>query len=79
MMLQSRNRNRCRIEFQICCQQFFDGCKNRNGVFGFGFGSARCVRLNRRDQGDPLVGGFKLTIDTKMIAAESSGSNYGNA
>lgn len=78
-MLQGRNRHRCSSKPDIGCQQFLDGSKDRDRVFGFSLSGAGRVRLNGRDQRNALTSQFQFAIDAEMIAAKCAGSNDGDA
>lgn len=69
----------CSVELEVCCEQFFDRSEDRNRVFGFGFYGSRGIRLYRSGQRNTFAGSLKFAIDTEMITAEGTGSNYGNA
>lgn len=75
MVQQSRNGYACRNKAEIGCQQFIDGRIDRNRIPGLGFRRPRRIRFNSCDQSDPFTRQFQIAIDTKMIAAESTGSN----
>lgn len=74
-MVDSRNRNRCRIQRQICSQQLIRRTKHRDCILRSNFGSAHLIRFNSGNEANALAGCLKIAIDTKMVAAERARSN----
>lgn len=66
------------IELEIGGEQLIYRGKNRDRVARSNGGGTGRVRLDGRNQGDPLARCFELTVDTEVIAAESSGPGNGD-
>lgn len=79
VMLRSWNGYSCGVELEIGGEQFFDGGEDRDCIFGFGFRGAGRIGFDGRNESGALIGRFEFAVDTKMIASERPGSNYGNA
>jgi hypothetical protein len=79
MMMDRRNGHRRCIQAQIGSQQLGRRRIDGNLILGGGFGGARGVRLDARDQGDAEPGVLKLAVNTEMIAAKGAGAGNSNA
>jgi hypothetical protein len=83
-MAHGGNRNGGRVELEIGGQQFANGRKDGDRVFGRGVGGARRVRLDCSDQGNVYTGGIgprrlQLAVDAEMVFTKGPGPGNGNA
>jgi hypothetical protein len=79
LMVHCGHRHGSGIDMQIRGEHFINGSEDRNGKFGRGIGRSGAIRFNSGDQGHAFPGRFKFAIDTKVIAAECSGTDNGYA
>ena len=78
MMMHGGNSDRGCVEMKVGSQQLFNGCEDRNSVFGRGVGGAGRVRFDGGDQSDRLASGFQLAVDAQVVLAKCAGSGNGN-
>ena len=69
----------CRMDAEVGCEHLVDGRKDRDGEAGLDVCGARRIWFDSGNKLDCLAGSFQFAIDTKVIAAECSGSHHGNA
>jgi hypothetical protein len=72
------NGDRSGIELEIGGEQILDGSEDRDCKSGFSFCGPSRIGLDRCHKSHALIGRLQFAIDTKVIAAESAGSNYGD-
>jgi len=78
VVMNGGNGDRGCVELEIGGEQRFDGGKNGDAVFLRGFSGMGRIRLDGCDESDTVSGGFQLTVDAEVVAAEGSGSGNGD-
>jgi hypothetical protein len=66
------------VDLEIGGEQGVDSGKDRYAVLLRGFSCAGGIRLDGGDEGDTVSGGFQLTVDAEVVAAEGSGTGNGD-
>ena len=79
MVMDGGDRNRCGMDAEVGRKHLVDGRKDRDGEAGLDVCGARRIWFDSGNKLDCLAGSFQFAIDTKVIAAECSGSHHGNA
>ncbi len=68
-----------RIEVEIGGQQFVDGGKDGDRIFGRCVGGAGRIRLDGSHKSDAKPRRFQFAVNAEMVLAEGAVSGHGNA